>query len=104
MAKRRYFSREFKQKIVRESEIKPLVEISKEHDLHPNLITRWKREKDAYQNSAFKGNGNLYKLEAQLAEKDRLIGKLYAENEFLKKAQQTLERKREEEKALRHSK
>ena len=41
-------------------------------------------------NEAFKGQGNLWKLEAKLAERERLIGELYAENSFLKKAYEKL--------------
>ena len=48
-----------------------------------------KQEKKEYYEEperAFSGNGNRYKLEARNAELERLVGQLYAENEFLKKA------------------
>ncbi len=36
--------------------------------------------------NAFRGNGKTYKENARIAELERLVGQLYAENEFLKKA------------------
>ncbi len=50
--------------------------------------------------SAFSGNGNIYKEAAKNHELERLVGKLYAENEFLKKALST--RKGDELKGLIH--
>ena len=97
MTKRRNFSRKFKLKILQEIEIKPRAEVCREHSLHPNMISRWKRELKDYADNAFQGKGILYKYEAQLAERDRLIGKLYAENELLKKANSVLQQKRAEE-------
>jgi hypothetical protein len=48
--------------------------------------------------SAFRGNGNIYKEAAKNQELERLIGKLYSENEFLKKALGILEKRGQEEK------
>jgi hypothetical protein len=41
--------------------------------------------------NAFSGCGNTYKAEAKVAEYERLVGQLYAENAFFKKALTMLE-------------
>ena len=46
--------------------------------------------------TAFRGKGNISKPEAKLAESERLIGQLYAENAFLKKVLSSLETKLQE--------
>ncbi len=93
---RRTFTKEFKLSILSELDTKPASEICREHDIHPTLLNRWKQEQQ--QNpKAFSGRGNAHKLEAQIAQRDRLIGQLYAENALLKKAlQRSLERRAEE--------
>lgn len=101
MGRRNKFSREVKLKILREIEIRPLSEVCREHDVHPATIKRWKVERQQYPKEAFKGQGNRYKLEAKLAEKDRLIGQLYAENDLLKKAIALAQQKQAEERMLR---
>ncbi len=89
---RRRFSGEFKLAILREMEGgKNAAQLSREHNIHPSLLYGWKRVHDKYPEKAFRGNGNAYTLEAKLAESQRLIGKLYAENEFLKKVLSVLE-------------
>lgn len=88
---RRKFTRDFKLSVVSQLEAgKSPAELGREHNIHPIMLCKWKRELQEYPKTAFKGNGNAYTLEAKLAEKDRLIGKLYAENELLKKALSTL--------------
>lgn len=94
--KRRSFTREFKLDILQQLEHKPLAEVCREYELHPALVIRWKREQSDYPKDAFKGHGKLYKLEAQIAERDRLIGQLYAENALLKKANAVMQEKRAE--------
>lgn len=56
------------------------------------MITRWKKEYNKDPESAFRGNGVASK-ESRIAELERLVGQLYAENAFLKNA---LERLREQ--------
>lgn len=86
MINRRNFTREFKLSIINQLESgKTPAELGREHNIHPVMICGWRRQYRKYPNIAFKGKGNAYTLEAKLAEKDRLIGGLYAENEFLKK-------------------
>ena len=99
MGSRRTFTKEFKRKVVEQLEVSSAAEICREHEIGPNLLSRWKREYDENPAEAFKGNGHLWKWEAKLAEKDRLIGKLYAENELLKKSIEMKRRLKEEERS-----
>ncbi len=96
---RRRHTREFKVSIIRELESgKNLAQLSRENNLHPTMISRWKLEYQKNPESAFSGNGNTYKEVAKNHELERLVGKLYAENEFLKKALGFLEKRVREEK------
>ena len=98
---RRRHTREFKTSIIRELESgKNLAQISRENNLHPTMISRWKLEYRKNPESAFSGNGNIYKESAKNHELERLVGKLYAENEFLKKALGILEKRVQEEKEM----
>lgn len=90
--KRRRFSREFKLHVVRTVEAgKSLAQAAREHQLHPTVIIRWRKEHLRYAEHAFSGNGHLYKAEARIAELERLIGQLTMENALLKKALLRLE-------------
>lgn len=90
--KRRRFTREFKLQVLREIEAgKSIAQAAREHELHPNLITRWRSLHAEYAQQAFAGNGNHYKQEARIAELERLVGRLTLENDFLKKALSLLE-------------
>jgi len=87
MVSRRNFTREFKLTVVRDMDGgKPAGEICREHNINSAMLYKWRRQLREYPKTAFGGNGKAYTYEAKLAEKDRLIGKLYAENELLKKA------------------
>ncbi len=86
MRLRRAFTREFKRRIIEQLRVKSAAEVCREHEIGPNLLSRWKREYEENPGEAFQGNGHLWKWKAKLAEKDRLIGQLYAENELLKKS------------------
>lgn len=89
---RRQFTREFKLQVVREIEAgKSLASVAREHQVHPNLIGRWKSEHLKYAEKAFPGNGNIFKYEARIAELERLVGQLTLENQVLKKALLRLE-------------
>lgn len=59
--KRRRFTKEFKLEILRELEGKTLAQVCREHDLVPNVVSRWKKEYDSNPHQAFSGNGNLWK-------------------------------------------
>jgi len=95
---RRTFSREYKISVLREIEngIKQ-AEVCRRHDIHPVMVNRWRKEYHKYLDTAFSGKGNLYKEDAKIAELERLVGKLYAENDFLKKVLNTLEKRAMEE-------
>ena len=90
--KRRQFSREFKQQVLREIEAgKSVAQASREHQVHPNCIGQWKRQLARYGDKAFSGNGHAYKDEAKIAELERLIGQQAVEIAFLKRALSHLE-------------
>ncbi len=85
--KRRQFSREFKLQIIAEVESgKSIVQVAREHQIHPITIGKWRKEHSEYGGKSFAGNGNTYKLEARIAELERMIGQLTMENAFLKRA------------------
>jgi transposase len=95
---RRQYTRDFKIAVVREIETgKSLAQVSRENGIHPSLIVKWKNEYFENPEKAFSGNGRVYKDQARMAELERLVGRLYAENEFLKKALRTLESRIQEE-------
>lgn len=60
-------------------------QICRENDIHPVLFSRWKKEYREKPESALKKNANIGDQDARIAELERLVGQLYAENEFLKK-------------------
>ena len=98
---RRRHTREFKISIIRELESgKNLAQLSRENNLHPTMISRWRLEYRKNPESAFNGNGNAYKEAARIQELEGLVGRLYAENDFLKKALSILEKRAREEKEM----
>ena len=98
MKTRRQYTRDFKIAVVRDIETgKSLAQVSRENGIYPSLIAKWKKEYFENPENAFSGNGRVYKEQARMAELERLIGRLYAENEFLKKALRTLESRIQEE-------
>jgi transposase len=98
METRRQYTRDFKIAVVREIETgKSLAQVSRENGIHPSLIVKWKKGYFENPENAFSGNGRVYKEQARMAELERLVGRLYAENEFLKKALSTLESRIPEE-------
>lgn len=94
MKRRRKFTRDFKISVLRELENdKTAAQICRENSIHPAMLSKWKREYRDNPETAFSGRGKTCKSEAQIAERERLIGQLYAENAFLKKALSSLEAK-----------
>ena len=90
--KRRQFTKEFKQQVLREIEAgKSVAQAAREHQVHPNCISEWKRQLARYGEQAFAGNGHLYKEEARIAELERLIGQQAVEIAFLKRVLASLE-------------
>ena len=91
-ANRRHHTKEFKLRVLREVEAgKSIAQASREHQVHPTLITKWRAALQKHPESAFAGNGNAYTYEARIAELERLIGQLTIENSVLKKALSRLE-------------
>lgn len=104
MRQRRSFTRDFKMSILSELSTKTMVEICREHGLHPVVVCKWKREFRADPKKAFSGKGNLWKAEAEAVKYERLVGQLYAENAFLKKTIRSLQELRAEEEKRRRIK
>jgi transposase-like protein len=84
---RRKFTGAFKAKVAIEAlkERESLAELSKHYEVHPNIISKWKR--DFLENSA-----NVFDHQSKEQEKEIDVEKLYAkigqleiENDFLKK-------------------
>ncbi len=89
---RRQFTKEFKYRVIREVEAgKPLAQVARENEIHPNLVAKWRTQLSAYGAEAFQGNGNAYTHEAKVAELERIIGQYAAENTLLKRALKSLE-------------
>jgi transposase len=96
---RKRYTREFKISVLRELEGgKNLAQVSRENNLHPTVIIRWRQEYEKNPDTAFSGNGNTYKEAARIGDLERLVGQLYAENNFLKKVLASLEKRGLEEK------
>lgn len=89
MAKRRQFLPEFKAKVALEANQGELTlaEIAKKYDVHPNMITGWKRRLIQEAASVFvRGKSDHDKdSEAQIKELHAKIGQLTIEKDFLKK-------------------
>lgn len=88
---RRKFSREFKIRVVEayDSGVSA-VELSRQFEIHPNVVYAWSREYRRDPAKAF-GSGEDQKDpsrvdEQRIADLERMIGRLALENEFLKKA------------------
>ena len=104
MRRRRTFTRDFKLSILNELNVKSALEVCKNNDLHPTTVAKWKREFKENPEKAFNGNGNLWKAEAEVERYKRLLGELYAENEFLKKTTERLQQLKAEEEKMQHIK
>ena len=87
MKTRRQFSREFKLQVLREIEAgKSAAQAAREHQLSPNLISRWQKQQVQDGERSFAGSGHLYKESARIADLERKVGQLAMENDLLKKA------------------
>ncbi len=91
---RRQFSKEFKLQVLRELEAgSSIAQTARQHQLHPNLIRKWREQYARYADRAFAGKGHAFTDDAKIAELERLIGQLTIENAFLKKVLSKLEHK-----------
>jgi len=84
---RRKYTKSFKIEMV-ENVLKgrSILEIAKENEIYPGLITRWKRQ---YIEGSFHGTSStdieLRKLKIKICELEQMVGKLTMENYLLKK-------------------
>jgi transposase len=90
MAKRRNFSAGFKAKVALEAlrGDQTLAELAARHGVHPNLITKWKRQAAEGMVEVFSGNPVRRDgaHEAEIKELHAKIGELTIEKDFLSKA------------------
>ena len=91
----RSFPREFKLQLVREVEAgtSSMAELSRRHEVHPNLIHKWVKQYRASGEEAFKhgtpADGSA--ADSKIAELEQTVGQLTMENRFLKKLLRRLE-------------
>ncbi len=82
---RRKFTREFKLHVLAEITAgKSIAQAAREHQLHPTLIGRRRKQQRQYADRAFAGNGRAYTAETRVAELERMVGRLTMENDLLK--------------------
>lgn len=90
MAKRRNFSAAFKAKVALEAlrGDQTLAELSARHKVHPNLITKWKRQASEGMVEVFSGRPARRDgaHESEVKELHAKIGELTIEKDFLSKA------------------
>ncbi len=88
MKKRKKYSAETKAKAVL-SFLKgeqTLVEIAKDLEIHPGMVSKWHQTFLEAAPAAFGQEDDSREKEEKIAELERMVGKLTAQNEFLKKA------------------
>ncbi len=90
MAKRRNFSAAFKAKVALEAlrGDQTLAELASRHKVHPNLITKWKRQATERMVDVVSGKqvGRDGSRETEIKELHAKIGELTVEKDFLSKA------------------
>jgi transposase len=90
MAKRRNFSAAFKAKVALEAlrGDQTLAELAGRHKVHPNLITKWKRQASSGMVDVFSGKKGAREGSHEVEIKDlhAKIGELTVEKDFLSKA------------------
>ncbi len=90
MAKRRNFSAGFEAKVALEAlrGDRTLAELASRHKVHPNLITKWKRQATEGMVDVFSGKqaGRDGSRETEIKELHAKIGELTVEKDFLSKA------------------
>ena len=90
---RRKYDKELKLRILREMAAgKSAAAAAREYDVHPTMISQWRKLRADHGERAFAGNGKVYKDEARIAELERKVGQMAMENDLLKKALSAMER------------
>ncbi len=86
--KRRKFSATFKAKVAIEAlkERESLAELSRKFEIHPNIISKWKKEFLEHADQAFKDKTSETDPEVDIETLYAKIGKLEIERDFLKKS------------------
>lgn len=92
-AQRRRYTREFKLQVVRAfASGVAVAELTRQFDIHANLVYKWSQEYRNNPTGAFRGTASETDIpqqaEQRIAELERIIGRLTVENDFLKKALQ----------------
>ena len=94
MKKRRQFTAEFKARVVRAAlkEDKTLGELASQFDVHPNQITKWKKQVIDSMQDAFsrKPSDEIQQHEEREAQLYQEIGKLKVDLDWLKKKGRSL--------------
>jgi len=89
---RRTFDRDFKLRVLAHIDAgSSVAQAAREHGVHPELIYRWRRQLRKYGERALAGRGNTYTDEARIAQLERTLGQMAAENALLKKSIRTLQ-------------
>lgn len=92
---RRKFSAEFKLRAVRQVEAgASTAAVARRYEIHPMLLTKWRKQLRQDPARAFSGNRNGSDEETRIGELERMAGRLTIENELLKKASARLEAQR----------
>jgi len=90
---RKRFTREFKLQVIRAYEAGTGVsQLTRQFDIHANLVYKWSQEYRNNPTGAFHGTASAHEVpqqaEQRVAELERIIGRLTVENDFLKKSLQ----------------
>lgn len=87
---RRNFTKEQKLEIVKQSmeEDVSIETLAQQYKIHPNSISRWRREYLNYEEASFPGNGNklMSAEEQEITRLKKLLKEVELEKEILKKA------------------
>jgi transposase-like protein len=88
MGRRRKFTAEFKTEVVLDivTGRQNLAAVCRQHDLKPQLVSRWKAEFLNRAVTVFAGDQQQESDQARIAELERLVGRLTLELEVAKKA------------------